>query len=130
MFELFKKDKVSKLEEVLRKNSKSQIILKSELASKISEIETFNDDEKKRAVVCVQPYLLRLIDANLIHQECIAKYLSICSRIDMTIIAAVLEHLGRATSPKEKSNMYMLSAGMDNRNFFIKKLKEYQPSLN
>jgi len=48
MFELFKKDKVSKLEEVLRKNSKSQIILKSELASKISEIETFNDDEKKR----------------------------------------------------------------------------------
>mgnify|MGYP001617632530 FL=1 len=113
------------MEKILKKNYKSQIVLKTELASKISEIETFNNEEKKRAVICVQPYLLQLIDANLIHQECIAKYLSICSEVDKSIIAVILEHLDKATMPKEKSNMYMISAGMENRNFCIRMTKVY-----
>lgn len=100
--------------------------LKSELSSKISEVNQFNPDEQKRSLDVMLPYVTHLIEENIIPQESIANYLRLCKTHGESVkVETVLGHLDAIRKIPERSTMDMMAASMERRNWFNRIYREY-----
>lgn len=124
---LFGSDPCSKLEKTLRANAGNTMRLKVEVAAGVALISKVPDAEHKKYIECLDPYVMRLLDANVVHQESLATYVEHCERIgERRRTEQIMNRLHRIMRLEERATMDMIAAGMERRNWYNRLCKRYQ----